>query len=115
MTKTLDVRRRALEYLAERLGFKTLSSLDSYEATVLAILTYSNTIIERKETGEGKLIDPQLIIEYYLDYKLSVDRVARREIIELFKSAGIQPPPPSAPSMTIPQPEEEKKKRFKVI
>lgn len=107
--KNLDIKRRIVEYIAERLRMPTLSVLDSYEAAVLAILHYTSIAVE-----EGT-VDPEKLIDLYLDYKLSVDARARRDLIELFKHAVEAPPPAPVAPPSPPQTEEEKKKRFKLI
>lgn len=76
MSDTIDLRKDVIRKVADRMGFHTLSNITEYEAVLLSIMTYINTSND---------IDPQALIEHYLDYKLSVSASARKELIELFK------------------------------
>lgn len=102
----IDLRKSTLELIGERLERRTLGHLREYEAAPLAALTYINTIVANRSKS---VIDPQLIIDYYMDYLLSAGSMGRRDLIELFKSMVGSP---------IEKPHEEpkpEKKRLKII
>ncbi|MEM4531922.1 MAG: hypothetical protein QXY39_08655 [Thermofilaceae archaeon] len=76
MSQVLDLRKEVIDRISDRLQRRTLSNITDYECVLLSIFTYMNT---------AETVDPQQLIEYYLDYKLSVSAAARKDLIELFK------------------------------
>ncbi|MEM4531389.1 MAG: hypothetical protein QXY39_05955 [Thermofilaceae archaeon] len=103
MSQVLDLRKEVIDRISDRLQRRTLSSITDYECVLLSIFTYMNT---------SKSVDPQLLIEYYLDYKLSVSASARKDLIELFKH--MVGSPVEQPQQGLQQ-QQEKRKWWRLI
>ncbi|MEM4501281.1 MAG: hypothetical protein QW512_04030 [Thermofilaceae archaeon] len=104
MSQVLDLRKEVIDRISDRLLRRTLSNITDYECVLLSIFTYMNT---------SKSVDPQLLIEYYLDYKLSVSASARKDLIELFKH--MVGSPVEQPSQQGLQQQQEKRKWWRLI
>lgn len=100
MSQILDLRKEVIDKIAERREKHTLSNIADYEAVLLSIFTYINTTED---------IEPQKLIEHYLDYKLSVSAAARRDLLDLFKHMV------GAPAEPAKEQSEEGKRKWRLI